>query len=128
MQDWVEFITNKEVEKRETVCISPEYILAIQDRANKGTRLTYDCNYETSSIDVTEPYEQVKQKIMDADKEDLSNVIMGLLSRDEYKILQNIMIEKVEQLTKDEPLSSDYYSHLVILNKIDIILDNINII
>lgn len=89
-QDWVEFITDKEAEKCNTVCLRPEYILAIQDRANKGTRLTYDCNSETGSIDVVEPYEQVKQKIMDAEKVEHSKAIERF-TRDEYRLILDLV-------------------------------------
>lgn len=89
-QDWIEFITDKEAKNCKAVCLRPEYIIAIQDRANKGTRLTYDCNTETASIDITEPYGQVKQKIMDAERPiNLDDVAVERFTRDEYELLLN---------------------------------------
>lgn len=121
-QDWIEFETDKETEKCKSVCLRPEHILAIQDRANKDTRLTYDCNSEIGSIDVAEPYEQVKQKIMDVEKVDYSNVVAEHFTREEYELIENVMLHKVDQLAKDEPCTSNYYAHDRILIKLNEIL------
>ncbi len=88
-QDWIEFETKKEAERCERACLRPERILAIQDREKKGTRLTYDCNGETGSVDLIEPYEQVKQKIMSAERGDLSDVVVERFIREEYEFIAN---------------------------------------
>lgn len=119
-QDWVEFITDKEAEKCDTVCLRPEYILAIQDRANKGTRLTYDCNSETGSVDVTEPYEQVKRKIMDAEKVEHSEVVERF-TREEYEVMHEL-ITKGRELCEERGLELGPIN-TSILNKLNKILN-----
>lgn len=81
-QDWIEFKTVN----GEYGILRPEYITsAVGD--NKNTTITYD-DYK---LEIMEPYEQVKQKIMDAEKVDLNNVMVKHFTREEYEyILQSL--------------------------------------
>lgn len=78
-QDWIEFKTIP----GENGSLRPEYIYSIVGD-NKTTTITYS----DTAINVAEPYEQVKQKIMDADKIDYSNVIVEHFTKDEYELLE----------------------------------------
>lgn len=81
-QDWIEFKTIS----GENGSLRPEYIYSIVGD-NKTTTITYS----DTAIYVAEPYEQVKQKIMDAERIDLSNVVVEHFTREEYEFIKSIL-------------------------------------
>lgn len=124
-QGWVEFenISGKKVSLR------PKYIGAILEKVNH-TDIYYDqkpiidgkSGKLTTIISIIEPYEQVKQKIIDVEKVNLSDVEVEHFTIEEYKILEDVMIQKLDQLAEDEPCTSNYYDHSHLLDKLNEIL------
>lgn len=91
--DWIEFETNI----GEKVLLRPEYIQSILQFGNH-TMLYYEYipfgsaqKEATSIIELSEHYEQVKQKIMNAERVDLSNVVLEHFTREKYKTLAYAM-------------------------------------
>ncbi len=93
-QDWVEF----KDQHRCMISIRPAYIRAFSE-LNDGCKnkniceIYYDWGTEeesTTPIFVKGTYDQVKQKIMNAEKVDLSDVVVEHFTREEYETLLNI--------------------------------------
>lgn len=93
-QNWIEF------KKSETdnINLRPEYIIGISEfpfnydeNINEPTRILYEVGNSVQDILIYEPYEQVKQKIMDAERVDLSDVAIEHFTRDEYEILYKLI-------------------------------------
>lgn len=86
-QDWIEF-KGREFDK---FVVRPEYIMWVAQGGHnsKGEKPTYilvDRMREDGQdlLTVNEPYEQVKQKIMDAEKAGLNNVVVEHFTKEEY--------------------------------------------
>lgn len=126
-QEWIEF----EGREGNKILLRPEYVSSLCNNWNNTgcVMVGYDehmmINDEGRSSSfalVNEPYEQVKQKIMDVEKVDYSNVVAEHFTREEYELIENVMLHKVDQLAKDEPCTSNYYAHDRILIKLNEIL------
>lgn len=89
-QDWVEF----EIRDEKKVSLRLEYITGIIEKEG----YVWLCYDEKPFLDgdqklasfyhVNEPYEQVKQKIIDAEKVDYNNVVVEHFTREEYENLR----------------------------------------
>lgn len=93
-QDWVEF---EQVEYTgynggcnskiiSAIHLRPEYITTIKE-TDHGVKITYDSGYNVDYYLLTDPYEQVKQKIIDAEKYDLDSVTVDRFTEEQYKLL-----------------------------------------
>lgn len=80
-QDWVEFKINGD-----TYSVRPEYIVAFETAENGYTKLFMDSGSLKLEFDSSESYEQVKQKLLDADKADWSKV--EHFTKEEYDTLR----------------------------------------
>lgn len=109
-QDWIEFETNI----GEKVLLRPEYIQSIL-QFGKHTMLYYEYipfgsaqKEATSIIELTEPYGQVKQKIIDAEKVDLSNVVVEHFTKDEYEILEYCLTQYIQSPSSPSVVTERY--------------------
>lgn len=91
-QDWVEFENANGVK----FSLRPEYIQAIEE-IDDGTKvknlikIIYGILNDGTAVmyGAKGTYEQVKQKIMDAEKVDYSDVVVERFTKDEYELLLN---------------------------------------
>lgn len=96
-QDWIEFKSKG----GRNISLRPSNIMAIADKGDEtwiyiDTELLGDDRVlSTNLCATTEPYEQVKQKIMDAEKVDLSDAVVEHFTKDEYQRL--LVLAKSEQ-------------------------------
>lgn len=126
MQDWIEFKSKG----GHNISLRPSNIMAIADKGDEtwiyiDTELLGDDGVlSTNLCAITEPYEQVKQKIMGAEKADYSYATIAKetfvehFTKEEYEKIEKVMLHKVDQLAKDEPCTSNYYDHDRILRKL----------
>lgn len=97
-QDWIEF----KMKAGRKVSLRPKYIVSVFEKEG-NVWLSYDENpfvdgdqKLVSFHQVAEPYEQVKQKIMDAEKVDLSDAVVEHFTREEYNTLYDLVVEESE--------------------------------
>lgn len=104
-QEWIEF----EGREGNKILLRPEYVSSLCNNWNNTgcVMVGYDehmmINDEGRSSSfalVNEPYEQVKQKIMDAEKVDLSDVVVEHFTREEYMYILKILNDHLEELEK----------------------------
>lgn len=96
MQDWIEFKKNE----TDNLSLRPEYIVGISEfpfdmknNLSAYTRVLYDIGNSAQDIAIAEPYEQVRQKIMDAEKVDLSDVVVERFTKEEYKFIEKSLYD-----------------------------------
>lgn len=99
MNDWIEF----EGWNFGKFMIRPESIEWISQREDReGAVYTRICVNDGSDVGesmlTSEPYEQVKQKIMNAEKVDLSGVVVEHFTRDEYRTTLELVKDKLLDL------------------------------
>lgn len=120
-QDWVEFKG-----AGGALCsLHPEYIYSILEH-DGGARIYYDYKITTDDnrglvtfLDTMEPYEQVKQKIMDAEKVGYDNIVTERFTKIEYILLRNAVLSNIAN-----SLDTPNYSLLINLrDKINGILE-----
>lgn len=95
-QEWIEF----EGREGNKVLLRPEYISSVVEKSGDtgGTTIGYDEHpildgdqVIATSCNCKEPYEQVKQKIMDAEKVDFSDVAVEHFTNEEYEFIKAIL-------------------------------------
>lgn len=89
-QDWIEF----KVKGDRLLSLRPGYITKYSMGSEGNSDITVVMYEEGDFVNdyyVNEPYEQVKQKIMDAEKVDLSSVAVEHFTRDEYEFIKSIL-------------------------------------
>lgn len=94
-QDWIEF----KMKGDRLLALRPEYITKYSMSQEEGSDFTivmYEEGDFVKDYYVNEPYEQVKQKIMDAEKVDLSDAVVEHFTREEYNILYDLVVEESE--------------------------------
>lgn len=90
LQDWIEF----EMKGDRLLSLRPQYITKYsmaQEGTSDVTIVMYEEGDFAKDYYVNEPYEQVKQKIMDAERIDLSNVVVEHFTREEYEFIKSIL-------------------------------------
>lgn len=121
-QDWIEF----EGYKGRKVCTRIDYIVNIRESTNSSNEecVIIGCSADEATFNLYsyEPYEQVKRKIMDAERVDYGGVVVERFTSEEFEMLEDVMTQKIDQLAKDEPCTANYYSHSNILDKLNKIL------
>lgn len=93
-QNWIEF----EIKDDRFLSLRPEYITKysmVQEGTPDVTIVMYEEGDFTKDYYVNEPYEQVKQKIMDAEKVDLSGVAVERFTKEEYRLLNTTLFELI---------------------------------
>lgn len=121
-QDWVEF----EIRDEKKVSLRLEYITSIIEKEG----YVWLCYDEKPFLDgdqklasfyhIAEPYEQVKQKIIDAEKVDYNNVVVEHFTREEYENLRYYAQFYKENNTWDDDEDRNLTDKM--LNKLDKIL------
>lgn len=86
-QDWIEF----EGKKGNKISLRSSWIVQVTEvpfdygkNIGEYATISYECGNSITTKEIAEPYEQVKQKIMDAEKVDLSDVVVEHFTREEY--------------------------------------------
>lgn len=121
-EDFVGFTAGRSDKK---FYVRPEYIVAFDDATVEDeTTIVVEIGNEKDEYNTCEPIDQVKQKIVDAEKVDLSNTTAEHFTKEEYELLLeavgffeascNETKENVEFLKHIEPLTALKYK----LNKI----------
>lgn len=109
-QDWIEFKGKLLSDGQYNFSLRPEYIVAIDGKEGKAmTEIQYDTGSDQLTYYATEPYRQVKQKIMDAEKYDLNDVVVEHFTDDEYVTLFVMVLAalgKSDESNNDEGLIS----------------------
>lgn len=118
-QDWIEF----KMKGDRLLSLRPGYITkySMGSEGNPDTTVVmYEEGDFVKDYYVDEPYEEVKQKIMDAEKIDLSNVVVEHFTREEYELLSECVDYHVGNGQIEPP---EYKAKLVKLqNKLNEIL------
>lgn len=124
-QDWIEFEGNN----HKKILLRPEYISSVIDESGTTgiTRIGYDEHpildgepYLTTLYECKEPYNQVKQKIIDAEKVDLSDVVVEHFTKDEYETILEIV--KAEKNNTPDHDTGEYAELRRIVDKLNKIL------
>lgn len=97
-QDWIEF----EGQNWGKFIVRPEYISWVSTHKEFSTEENKDIYYTNIHVDdgsvygeimwTREPYEQVKQKIMDAEKVDLNDAVVERFTKKEYEVIRNVFV------------------------------------
>ena len=101
MNNWVEF----EATNNKKFSVRPEYIVAIDGAMEENeVVLLGEVGAKSVEYSTLESYEQVKQKIMEAERADVSDVAVEHFTRDEYEILMGCLLHYITRavLDKDE--------------------------
>lgn len=90
-QDWIEF----KIKDDRFLSLRPEYITKYsmtQEGTHDVTIVMYEEGDFTKDYYVNEPYEQVKQKVMDAEKYDLNDAV-EYFTQEEFSLLNSALFE-----------------------------------
>lgn len=90
MTDWIEFKKNttEKIRLRSSRIVGiHELPFDMEKNITARTLLSYEVGKTVKEYLIDEPYEQVKQKITDAEKADLSNVVVEHFTREEYETI-----------------------------------------
>lgn len=108
-QDWIEF----EWYKGRKVSTRTDYIMNIREGIDSSNKecVMIGCSDGEATFDLYSymPYEQVKQKVMDAEKVDLNDVVVEHFTDDEYVTLFVMVLaalSKGDESNNDEGLIS----------------------
>ena len=109
--------------------LRPKYIVSISEfpfdmeaNTNEYTRILYDVGNSVQDIAIAEPYEQVKQKIMDAEKPiNLDDIVVEHFTREEYETLLSITQYERDECEQDN-MPSRVRDMNQIINKLNEIL------
>ncbi len=116
-QDWVEFLAGRRNKK---FCVRPEYIIAFDEAVQEDEVILYgEAGDKIIEYSTCEPYEQVKQKIIDAEKVGLSDVAVEHFTRDEYDRLRSCVLYYQEN-------STWYVDHKDTQRETDLLLNKLN--
>lgn len=120
-QDWIEF----EGWSFGSFIVRPECIDWVSQRKEEEGKVyvtihVNDGSDEGTTMATSEPYEQVKQKIIDAEKMDLSNVRVEHFTREEYETMLTLARCERDACEEDNiPDLIKYMNHIIDkLNKI----------
>lgn len=97
-QNWVEF----KMKGDRLLSLRPEYIMKYsmcQEENSDATIVMYDEGDSVKDYYVYEPYERVKQKIMDAEKSECSEVVERF-TREEHEVMRELIIKGSELCEK----------------------------
>lgn len=121
-QGWIEFIAGRNGEK---YCVRPERIVSFDELTEEGeVTIMFEAGNEIAEFNTCEPYEQVKQKIVDAEKVDLSNMVVEHFTKDEYELLLNA-VGYLEAACNDTKENIEFAKRLEPLGKLKIKLNEI---
>lgn len=117
-QDWIEFKKNE----TDNLSLRPEYIIGISEfpfdmeaNMDEYTQILYDVGNSVQDIAIAEPYEQVKQKIMDAEGYDLLHGMhIEPFTREEYETLLTLARCERDECEQDNiPTRVKYMNQLI---------------
>lgn len=84
-RDWIEFeVYNKKCGSTKAI-FRPEYIVSVGHNSGGKAGILVEVGNEAEFIELAEPYEQVKQKIIDAERIDLGDMAVEPFTRGEYE-------------------------------------------
>lgn len=119
MNDWIEL----KKDTNERVMVRACQIDGLSEYRGSQTLLTLDENSGLSTnLAIAEPYEQVKQKILDTEKMD--NVVAERFTREEYVYLYGLLTSHIDTLKREgdtEASSKDSFQNYL-LHKLEEIL------
>ncbi len=114
--DWVEF----KVDDSTRFSVRPDYVTLIDEATTKDKVILFvECGGKILQSQTCEPYEQVKKKIEDASRVDLSNIVVEHFNEEEYERM--LALAEAEQLACVEEEVDDSVIHSIVAKLRDIL-------